>query len=190
MTSGIYLITNKINSHMYVGGSIDIEKRFNEHKRSTGLKSSRVDRAIKKYGADNFTYQIITELPADWSIIGEHEKYWIKFYNTFKDNQHYNLNEGGGGTSGFTHSDETKQKIGNVHKDKIISDETKRKMSIAKNTTGILYVSKHKTKKCNQGFEWRYLYTVNGKQKSITSVDIGKLESKVKAKGLPWEVRK
>lgn len=95
MVSGVYLITNKINGHMYVGGSLDIERRFYEHKLSKDINKCAVDKAIKKYGADNFTYQIITELPPDWSIIGEHEKYWIRFYNTFHDRNHYNLNEGG-----------------------------------------------------------------------------------------------
>ena len=95
MVAGIYLITNKINDHKYVGGSVDIERRFREHKCFKDLEHQAIDRAIKKYGKENFTYQIITELPADWKIIGEHEKYWIKFYNTFKDRQHYNLNEGG-----------------------------------------------------------------------------------------------
>ncbi len=111
MVAGIYLITNKINGHMYVGGSIDIERRFREHKYFTDIKTSAIDRSIKKYGKDNFTYQIITELPADWEIIGKHEKYWVKFYNTFKDKKHYNLDEGGKGISGFTHTKETKQQI-------------------------------------------------------------------------------
>ena len=123
MTSGIYLITNNINGHMYVGGSVDIKRRFSEHKISKFKKTQRIDRAINKYGADNFTYQIITELPADWKIIGKHEKYWIKFYNTFKDKKHYNLTPGGEGVQlfgednsfyGKHHSDETKQYLSDI----------------------------------------------------------------------------
>jgi hypothetical protein len=67
------------------------------------------------------------------------------------------------------------------------SDETKKKISVAKNTTGYLNVCKHKCKTCKQGFTWRYSYSEDGKQKSLTSVDLKKLESKVKAKGLEWE---
>jgi hypothetical protein len=37
-----------------------------------------------------------------------------------------------------------------------------------------------------QGFFWRYRYYEDGKQKSINSVDIKKLEEKVKMKGLLW----
>lgn len=101
MVAGIYLITNKINGHMYVGGSVDIEKRFQEHQRGDNTDVQAIDRAIIKYGKDNFIYQIITELPADWDIIRKHEIYWIKFYNTFNDRRHYNLTDGGEGRSGY-----------------------------------------------------------------------------------------
>jgi len=40
-----------------------------------------------------------------------------------------NLTEGGEGTSGRIHSEETRQKISNAHNNKILSEETKRKMS-------------------------------------------------------------
>lgn len=137
MVSGIYLIINKINGHMYVGGSVNIEKRFNEHKHFKDLKHSAIDKAIKKYGADNFTYQIITELPADWKIIEEHEKYWIKFYNTFKDRKHYNLTIGGDSLGAGEnhpmynkkHSDETRKKISESNKGKTFSDEHKKNLS-------------------------------------------------------------
>lgn len=67
------------------------------------------------------------------------------------------------------------------------SEETKIKMSMAQNTTGYLNVYKHKNKNCKQGFEWCYqYYDENGKKKSLYSVDIKKLEQKVKAQGLKW----
>ena len=145
MTSGIYLITNKINNHMYVGGSIDIERRFREHKRGADVDNQAIDRAILKYGKENFTYQIITELPPDWKIIGNHEKYWVKFYNTFKDRKHYNLDEGGGGVSGFKHSDETKKKISESCKGKTLSEETKQKIGEANKGENNYFYGKHHT---------------------------------------------
>ena len=48
-------------------------------------------------------------------------------------------------------------------------------------------MSKSKDKTCKQGFVWRYLYYEDRKQRSISSVDLNKLEQKVKAKGLKWE---
>ena len=89
------------------------------------------------------------------------------------------------------HSDETKQKISENNarywKGKSLSDETKQKMSESKNTSGYLNVSKRKNNRCKQGFTWCYrYYAENDKRKVISSVDIEKLEAKVKAKGLPW----
>lgn len=56
----------------------------------------------------------------------------------------------------------------------------------AQNTTGYYRVTKQKSKTYKQGFVWRYQYSENGKKKAIISVDIKKLEKKVKAKRLEW----
>lgn len=66
------------------------------------------------------------------------------------------------------------------------SEESKQKISEARNTSGYFRVYKNKNKECKQGFIWCYQYFDNGKNKRIASVDIKKLEEKVKAKGLPW----
>lgn len=110
MVAGIYLITNKKTGQKYAGGSIDVERRIKQHINKPN-NNSYIDNAIRKYGFDNFEWKIIEELPADWEIIGEREKYWISFHNTFKDPEHYNLTEGGKGISGWTHSEETRKKI-------------------------------------------------------------------------------
>lgn len=68
------------------------------------------------------------------------------------------------------------------------SDEIKEKISKTHNTSGYYNVYKHKNNKCKQGFTWDYRYTDNnGKRKIIRSVDIVKLEEKVKLKGLKWK---
>lgn len=132
MTCGIYLITNKINGHMYVGQSIDIQKRFNEHKNGMDSKQKRggdyyslIDTAIIKYGKENFLYQIITELPLNQKLLNIHEKYWIEFYNTFKDKNHYNQTEGGNGVGfGKNHPNYlglNEQEICEYYKNNIIS---------------------------------------------------------------------
>lgn len=96
MTCGIYLITNKINGHMYVGQSSDIEERWKSHiKKSKSKDALIVDKAINKYGSENFSLQIITKLPNIKSVKDKHEKYWIKFYNTYENPNHYNQDDGG-----------------------------------------------------------------------------------------------
>jgi hypothetical protein len=57
---------------------------------------------------------------------------------------------------------------------------------MARNTSGYLNVYKNKNKTCKQGFIWVYQYSEDGKRKALTSVNIKKLEKKVKEKGLPW----
>ena len=66
--------------------------------------------------------------------------------------------------------------------------EQKKKMSKARNTTGFYRVCKHKDNQCKQGFIWRYRYSLDSKQKSITAVDLKTLEKKVKKEGLEWEI--
>lgn len=111
MVAGIYLIMNKKTNQKYVGGSINIGKRLKDHKAGKFAYKQYIDRAIKKHGKDNFVYQIITELPADWGIINQHEKYWIKYYNTYKNPKHYNLTKGGEGTQGYFPNNITRQKM-------------------------------------------------------------------------------
>ena len=54
-------------------------------------------------------------------------------------------------------------------------------------TSNYFRVYKHKNLECKQGFDWRYsYYGEDGKRKEISSVDIKKLEEKVKGKGFEW----
>ena len=68
------------------------------------------------------------------------------------------------------------------------SKKTVINMSKAKNTTGIFRVYKSLTNNVYQGFRWNYVCPAgeDGKRKVISSIDIQKLEKKVKAKGLEW----
>lgn len=62
---GIYKITNKINAKWYIGQSNDIERRWREHKNCGINKSKNTEyplyRAIRKYGIDNFEFEILEE---------------------------------------------------------------------------------------------------------------------------------
>ena len=89
MISGIYKITNKLNNKAYIGQSIDIERRFEEHKRDKD--NCRIHLAIQKYGVDNFVFEIIEKCPPN--KLDEREKFWIAYYKTFGHG--YNATEGG-----------------------------------------------------------------------------------------------
>lgn len=90
----IYKITNLKNGKIYVGQSVDPQKRWIAHKsRARNMKdveASALYSAIHKYGEDNFSFEVI-EWREDYS---EAEKEWIKKLNTVSPNG-YNLTEGG-----------------------------------------------------------------------------------------------
>lgn len=81
MTSGIYKITNNINGKIYIGQSVHIERRWNEHKRPSG--TSMISIAIKKYGIENFSFEILENITPDQrQLMDEREAYYIQHYNS------------------------------------------------------------------------------------------------------------
>ena len=93
MTCGIYMIKNKIDGKMYIGQAVNIEKRWRQH--CGGCYDTYIDRAIQKYGKDNFELIILRECKNDSILLNELEQYYIKKYNTYEDKYHYNLTPGG-----------------------------------------------------------------------------------------------
>lgn len=99
MSCGIYKITNKINNKAYIGCSKNIEHRWLCHKSESILGYNpqynyTIHKAFRKYGIDNFNFEIIEETSED--KLFDREKYWIEYFNTY-----YNgYNETLGGDSG------------------------------------------------------------------------------------------
>lgn len=92
MSCGIYKITNKINNHCYIGQSINIKKRWWSHKNYREFqKDYPLYRAFKKYGIENFVFEVIEECRV--SELDEKEKYWINYYDSYING--YNQTIGG-----------------------------------------------------------------------------------------------
>ena len=94
---GIYRIENLVNHKIYIGLSKDCMKRWHDH-RSKAFNSTREDdikkplyMAMRKYGLDNFTFEIIEK--CDESLLKEREIYWISYYDSY--NKGYNATKGG-----------------------------------------------------------------------------------------------
>ena len=64
---------------------------------------------------------------------------------------------------------------------------TTQRINSSKNV-GIKNVGKHKNKGVKQGYSWVYQYYNKRKRKKISSVNLRKLEEKVKEKGLIWVI--
>lgn len=88
MTCGIYKIENLLNGKIYIGQSVHIELRWQEHCRPSS--KSLIGKAIKKYGKQNFTFQIIEE--CEESLLNEKESYYIQYFGSLVPNG-YNIEE-------------------------------------------------------------------------------------------------
>ena len=129
----IYKITNNISKKCYIGETKKSNPylRWNEHKRKIeqGIGCPALQDAVKKYGIDNFTFEILI-------ICFNEERYkfeieYIKKYNSIAPNG-YNLTKGGegGGFYGKKHSQETINKISQTSKQKYIDNpQLKKEMS-------------------------------------------------------------
>lgn len=100
---GIYLIKNKVNGKGYIGQSIDIKRRYQEHLRAGQpeiypQKSERdsntpIHLAMQKYGVKNFELILLEECSKE--ELNQKEKEWIKKLQTGIKEKGYNVSEGG-----------------------------------------------------------------------------------------------
>lgn len=95
---GIYKFTNKVNGKIYIGQSVDVVHRKYSHfheafKKERLSYNSYFHKAIRKYGKENFTFEIIER--CDRSELNVKEIYWIDYYKSFKEEYGYNISLGG-----------------------------------------------------------------------------------------------
>lgn len=89
---GIYKITNKLNGKSYIGQSIDIKRRWKQHKKTTPQKNkNQLYQDFYMCGIENFNFEILEE--CDIKELDEREIYWINKFDTFYNG--YNLTQGG-----------------------------------------------------------------------------------------------
>lgn len=115
---GIYKITNP-KGKIYIGQSINIEKRWQKYKYSliNSYSQPKLHRSFKKYGVENHTFNILEE--CETNILNEKETYWKKHYlkqvnEDFTKVLFCELYDRGGGPK----SEKTKQKISEGNKGK------------------------------------------------------------------------
>lgn len=126
----IYKITNLINGKMYVGQH-KVPEKEEAFRRYMG-KGIAIKGAIKKYGKENFSKEIIEYIDDDEKHlkVSEREIYWIAELDTMYP-KGYNLSPGGEGGCTKEAAEKviaTKKKNGTNK----LSEETRRKISEAK----------------------------------------------------------
>lgn len=90
---GIYLITNTITKKVYIGQSVDIYRRWGEHKarafnKNTNCYDKPLYRSIRKYGIEFFELSVLCECLAE--DLDAKEKYYISKFNSTVPNG-YNI---------------------------------------------------------------------------------------------------
>jgi group I intron endonuclease len=83
MPAGIYQIRNKDNGNRYIGSSINIDKRFREHKCALKYNkhhNSHLQRAYNKYSISSFSFEILEYCSEDELL--KREDCWRATYNS------------------------------------------------------------------------------------------------------------
>lgn len=91
----IYKVTNKVNGKVYIGKTKrSLGKRWAQHCQDANSRIAcfKLQRAIKKHGAENFTIEQI-DCAATKDEADAKEVYWIRFYNATETG--YNTSPGG-----------------------------------------------------------------------------------------------
>lgn len=139
----VYVHTNKLNGKRYVGvtSKPDPSKRWsNGH----GYKeNSHFYSAIKLYGWDNFTHEILFEGLSEQEA-KQKERELISLWDTQDSRFGYNMTSGGDGTPGYHPSEETRKKLSNARRKENLSAETLRRRS--EGLRGRKFSDEHKRK--------------------------------------------
>lgn len=95
----LYKIENKVNGKLYIGVTKDFDKRMKQHINSRKSQRSLLNKAILKYGQENFVFKVICI--GYESYIYDLEVKAISKYNTLAKGGHgYNISVGGKGGEG------------------------------------------------------------------------------------------
>ena len=86
----IYKITNQKNGMVYIGSSIEVERRWRQHKEASINENNHhynypLMIAFREFGIANFTFEVVDTLPT-WEAMIEAEHNWIVKENCVKPN--------------------------------------------------------------------------------------------------------
>ena len=129
---GIYKITSP-SGKIYVGQSVNIEKRFIDYK-YLKINQTRIFYSINKYGYENHIFEVIEE--CDIKLLNQRERYWQDYYDVLKKGLNCRLTKSSDKSGMF--SEESKLKISKAKKGikPIYKNPEQRAINISKALTG------------------------------------------------------
>lgn len=117
-TGFIYKITNIDTNKVYIGKSTykNLKRLIKRYVSEAQSKRDRyIIRAIRKYGINNFIFEVIEENIL-LNNIDDREKHYINKFNSNNKNIGYNLTLGGEGAPGLKWSEESKKLMSTIKK--------------------------------------------------------------------------
>lgn len=122
----IYKHTCKVNGKSYIGQTSSVDIKNERWQNGAGYKQCIVFyRAIKKYGWDNFTHEIIEDNIETLAQANKREHYWIMYYHTWIDDPDCNGYNSTAGGNNFI-SEEVKAKISKSLQGHPVSEEARK----------------------------------------------------------------
>lgn len=128
----VYVHTNKINNKVYVGvAKGSPEKRWGKNGNGYSRSQPVFSYAINKYTWGGFEHEVIAQNLTQreaWDMEVELIARYKSNCKRYKNPSYgYNMTDGGEGSYGFKHTEETKKKLSEIRSNP--SDETRRRMS-------------------------------------------------------------
>jgi group I intron endonuclease len=163
--SGVYFIKNKVTNKCYVGSSINIYRRWTTHRRELARgkhHSAYLQNSYNKYGKDAFEF-LLAESSFDTKEMAVLEAKWIDRLDAIKNG--YNVNPFPYEIGLMPKSDEHKRKIGQAHKGRKLSEESKDKIRQKALGRKVGPMSEEQKKKISEIKKGKSTMTEEGKRK-------------------------
>ena len=139
--SGIYAIIHRETGMVYVGSSVNVWVRLRAHigDARRGTVNTPLYRAIRKYGADAFDFEVLER--CDKSQLVSREDFWIRFYNAASV-AGFNVKKSAVENHGFSISESTRARLSISSRNS--SPETRARISAA--NKGRKFTAEHRAK--------------------------------------------
>jgi group I intron endonuclease len=108
--AGVYIIRSVIDSRVYVGSSMNLYRRFCDHRASLirgNHRSPKLQAFSDKYGIETLNFSVL-EVVDDSNQLIEREQFYIDHFQSFARSKGFNTSPTAGSALGVRHTAETK----------------------------------------------------------------------------------